>query len=219
MRRNFPIPVPSFPLWFPSLILRPTSSSALWYFSCRALDATTARIAALAALSSVLAAPAMKDRRGRGWGLFFSYPSTIILYSDILFMLFIVIYLSFYSSYQLLFGHNFLPILHKSHNTSLYVVISRAHVCREMFADENPSSSCRNYRGKSGEGGIVQPTVFSRDSAAQLATAKACEKADRRSLSKLNSAHVCIISHSLVPALTLTHSLSARVGEYLRHSI
>ena len=57
------------------LTLRPTSSSALWYFSCRALDA--AARAALG-LSFALAAPAMKDRRGRGWGFFFSSRSVII---------------------------------------------------------------------------------------------------------------------------------------------
>ena len=81
-------------------------------------------------------------------------------------------------------------------------VISLAHVCREMFADENPSSSCRNYRGKGGEGETVQPTDRPSPSPRAIAAALLGDRevggqADR-SLSKLNSTRVCIISHSLV---------------------
>ena len=98
-----------------SFILRPTSSSALWYFSCRALDArAVARIAALA-LSSALAAPAMKDRRGRGWGLFFGYPSNILYYFVFIFCTrFIVIIPS------ILLSCNYLLLLHKSQHIPVH---------------------------------------------------------------------------------------------------
>lgn len=149
-----------------SFILRPTSSSALWYFSCRALDArAVARIAALA-LSSALAAPAMKDRRGRGWGLFFGYPSNILYYFVFIFCTrFIVIIPS------ILLSCNYLLLLHKSQHIPVHCNQFGWLTCREMFADENPSSSCRNYRGKSGEG-RNSPTVFSR-AIARRATSRA----------------------------------------------
>ena len=118
------------------------------------------------ALSSVLAAPAMKDRRGRGWGLFFGYPSNILYYFVFIFCTrFIVIIPS------ILLSCNYLLLLHKSQHIPVHCNQFGWLTCREMFADENPSSSCRNYRGKSGEG-RNSPTVFSR-AIARRATSRA----------------------------------------------
>ena len=156
-----------------SFILRPTSSSALWYFSCRALDAITARTAA--SLGAVLRSRGPCNERPKGprlgiiLRLSFEYYFVFVFCTRFIHFIVIILYI--------LFTCNYLIILHKYQHIPVHCNQFGWLTCREMFADENPSSSCRNYRGKSGEG-RNSPTVFSR-AIARRATSQARRQSGR----------------------------------------
>ena len=159
------------------------------------------------ALSFALAAPAMKDRRGRGWGFFFSSPSVIIC----------TLFIQF-SLHHVIFTHVLYSCIFVLSSLLTPCCLVTIHICcpssctlqsrsrREMFADESPrpssSSSCRNYHGKGGGGGEEGSVLQRKIARRRQAGSQADSRADR-SLSK----RVCIISHSFVPARPRSHSL------------